>query len=203
MSVPDASIDPRILESARAHFLKDGFEKTSLKAICDDAGITTGALYKRYAGKEALFTALVQPALDAIDKVVKERSSVPVSLMSDEQLKRAWQMDREDMHWWMDFLYEYRDGFSLLLRCSEGTAWSGFNRDFVGRMTELTWQYWEEALRRGLSRASIRKEEMHILLSAFWQTIYEPFIQNFELERIDEHCELICRLFNWCAVLGF
>ncbi len=43
---------PRILESARNEFLANGFEKASLKAICEGAGVTTGALYKRYKGKE-------------------------------------------------------------------------------------------------------------------------------------------------------
>ena len=51
MAVPDHSIDPRILESARKEFLTYGFEKASLKSICEGAGVTTGALYKRYKGK--------------------------------------------------------------------------------------------------------------------------------------------------------
>ena len=76
-------------------------------------------------------------------------------------------------------------------------------RDLVARMTDITWGYWEEAKRRKLSDKTIRKEEMSILLSAFWQTIYEPFIQDFDWERIEEHCLLICRLFNWNKVLGF
>ena len=60
MAVADHSIDPRILKSARAEFVKHGFEKSSLKAICDGAGVTTGALYKRYKGKEELFCAVVE-----------------------------------------------------------------------------------------------------------------------------------------------
>ena len=54
MAVADRSIDPRILESARTEFLASGFEKASLKTICEGAGVTTGALYKRYKGKEEL-----------------------------------------------------------------------------------------------------------------------------------------------------
>ena len=52
MSKPDRSIDPLILESARKEFLEKGFEKASLKEICAGAQVTTGALYKRYSGKE-------------------------------------------------------------------------------------------------------------------------------------------------------
>ncbi|MBQ8964561.1 MAG: TetR/AcrR family transcriptional regulator [Clostridia bacterium] len=203
MAVPDVSIDPRLLESAKRHFLDDGFEKASLRTICEDAGITTGALYKRYSGKDELFTAVVRETVDAIDTVSTPRSSVPVSELSDTDLIRAWNMDQEDMMWWMRFLNDHHDGFTLLLRCSQGSRWSNFNRDLVERMSGITWGYLEEAKRRGLSSRQIRREEMYILLSAFWQTIYEPFIQGFDWDRIEEHCLLICHLFNWNKVLGF
>ena len=52
MARPDTSIDPRIMDSAREEFRTLGFEQASLKSICQRAGVTTGALYKRYAGKE-------------------------------------------------------------------------------------------------------------------------------------------------------
>lgn len=39
MAVPDTSIDLRLLESARKEFLQYGFERASLKTICDNAGI--------------------------------------------------------------------------------------------------------------------------------------------------------------------
>ena len=48
MAVPDHSIDPRIWAGARKEFLEKGFEKASLKEICEGAGVTTGALDKRY-----------------------------------------------------------------------------------------------------------------------------------------------------------
>ena len=47
MSVRDTSIDPRLLESARKEFMERGFLKAELKTICDNAGVTTGAVYKR------------------------------------------------------------------------------------------------------------------------------------------------------------
>ena len=52
MSVADRSIDPRIMESAKEEFLQKGFLDASLQEICKNAGVTTGALYKRFKGKE-------------------------------------------------------------------------------------------------------------------------------------------------------
>ena len=73
MSKPDKSIDPRILKSAKEEFLSQGYEKASLKTICANAKVTTGALYKRYKSKEELFTAVVTPTLEALNEVADNR----------------------------------------------------------------------------------------------------------------------------------
>lgn len=46
-----------ILLTAKRHFLSDGLTGASLRNIVKDAGLTTGAFYKYYPTKEALFDA--------------------------------------------------------------------------------------------------------------------------------------------------
>ena len=150
MAKPDTSIDPRIMDSAKEEFRTLGFEKASLKSICQRAGVTTGALYKRYAGKEELFRAVVADTVADLDAVYEERTAVPASALSDEDLIRAWYMDEEYMLWWFRFLNERRDGFVLLLTGAEGTAYANFQHDWVEKMTEGTWTYYAEARHRGL-----------------------------------------------------
>ena len=101
------------------------------------------------------------------------------------------------------FLQEYREGFILLIKCAEGTAYSNFQHDWVEKMSVKTYEYFLETQKRGLTNRSISMEELHILLSAFWTTIYEPFIHDFTWEQIEAHSKLICGLFNWYQVLGF
>ena len=179
MAVADHSIDPRILKSARAEFVKHGFEKSSLKAICDGAGVTTGALYKRYKGKEELFCAVVEQTVQDLYAEAERRGNLDPASMTDEQLIRAWEMEGSDMMWWFQYLYERREDFYLLLACSEGTRYSNFQHDWVALLTKATSAFLEEAKSRGLCRNDIQPEELHILLSAFWTTIYEPFIHHF------------------------
>ena len=179
MAKPDTSIDPRIMDSAKEEFRTLGFEKASLKSICQRAGVTTGDLYKRYAGKEELFRAVVADTVADLDAVYEERTAVPASALSDEDLIRAWYMDEEYMLWWFRFLNERRDGFVLLLTGAEGTAYANFQHDWVEKMTEGTWTYYAEARRRGLCTVDMTQEELHVVLSAFWTTIYEPFIHAF------------------------
>lgn len=202
MSNPDRSIDPRIMESAKKEFLVNGFEKASLKAICENAGVTTGALYKRYKGKEDLFCAVVEDTVAALDDFVERRSAARAHTLSDNTLIKAWEMD-ESMLAWFRFLYEYHDGFVLLISGAGGTRYANFQHDFVEIMTAKTYEYFQEARKRGLTHVDISIEEMHILLSAFWTTIYEPFIHGYTWEQIEAHRKLICGLFNWNQVLGF
>lgn len=203
MATPDRSIDPRILESAKREFLQNGFEKTSLKAICEEAEITTGALYKRYKGKEDLFAALVRDTVEDLNRVMLEKSGKDVGSMSDDELIRVWDMDEGYMLWWFEFLYTRHDGFTLLLRCAEGTAYSNYQHDWVAQMTAATGKYLKEAQDRGLADPRVDDAQLHVLLTAFWTTIYEPFIHDFSWEQIQEHCKRVCRLFNWRAAMGF
>ena len=203
MAVANHSIDPRILKSARSEFVKHGFEKSSLKAICDGAGVTTGALYKRYKGKEELFCAVVKQTVQDLYAEAERRGNLDPASMTDEQLIRAWEMDGSDMMWWFQYLYERREDFYLLLACSEGTRYSNFQHDWVALLTKATSAFLEEAKSRGLCRNDIQPEELHILLSAFWTTIYEPFIHHFTWEQMENHCRIVCRLFRWHDALGF
>ena len=203
MAVADRSIDPRILESARAEFLASGFEKASLKTICEGAGVTTGALYKRYKGKEELFCAVVEQTVSDLYEVAHARGDKDPAVMSDQELIKAWDMDGADMMWWFRFLYDRRDDFYLLLSCSQGTRYANFPHDWVELLTKATSAYLAEAQRRGLCRNDVEPAELHILLSAFWTTIYEPFIHHFTWEQIEAHCRIVCGLFNWHGALQF
>ena len=90
MSVPDTSIAPRILESAKEAFLERGYAGAQLKDICRRAGVTTGALYKRYQGKEDLFSALVQDAVRELDQAACTKEQQPPDQLTDRQLLQCW-----------------------------------------------------------------------------------------------------------------
>ena len=202
MAKADHTIDPRILQSAKGEFLAHGFEKASLKTICENAEVTTGALYKRYSGKEALFAAVVEPTLADMQEVLRQKSKVEPAELSDEALIRAWDMDEDYMMWWFKFLFERRDGFELLLACSDGTTYANFQHDWVEQMAVMTYAYYAEGHRRGLMTENLTHPELHVLLSAFWTTIYEPFIHHYSWAQIETHNVIVCRLFNWYKALG-
>jgi len=62
--------------------------------------------------------------------------------------------------------------------------------------------YYLEAKKRGLAKAEISKEQMHVLCTSFWTLIYEPFIHKMTWKQIEEHCKVVCRAFNWAEAIG-
>ncbi len=202
MSVRDTSIDPRLIQSAREEFMTNGFIKADLKRICENAGVTTGAVYKRYKGKEELFMAVVKEAADKMDSFVQLRAETDLSSLSDEQIRNTWIMNEEYVLELFGMLWDIRKDLVILLEKSAGTAYENYANDFAIRMTKAYMQFYQEARKRGLAKADISEEQMHVLCTAFWTTIYEPFIHKMTWKKIEEHCKVICRYFNWEKAIG-
>ena len=49
-----------LIRSARQHFFEHGYSAASMEVICEDAGVTRGALYYNFGGKTGLFEAVVR-----------------------------------------------------------------------------------------------------------------------------------------------
>lgn len=72
-----AATRSKILAVARTAFARDGYDRSSLEKIATDAGLTKGALYHHYDGKEALFAAVFSlVSLETIDNVGKRAAKI-------------------------------------------------------------------------------------------------------------------------------
>ncbi|MGV0679851.1 TetR family transcriptional regulator [Mycolicibacterium fortuitum] len=49
----------RIIDAAREHFMRDGYEKATVRSIAADAGVDVAMVYYHFGNKEGLFTASV------------------------------------------------------------------------------------------------------------------------------------------------
>jgi len=58
----------KLLASAKAEFLEKGYMNASLRSICKNAGVTTGALYFFFRDKEDLFESLVAPTMTRLQE---------------------------------------------------------------------------------------------------------------------------------------
>lgn len=202
MSVRDTSIDPRLLKSAREEFMEHGFLKADLKTICDNAGVTTGAVYKRYKGKEELFCAVVEHASEILDEFIESRTGIDFSKMSDDDIKSSWVMSEKYILEMFRLLWDIREDLVLLLDKSAGTSYENYGHEFALRMTDAYMEYYNEAKKRGLAKAKITRAEMHVLCSAFWTAIYEPFVHDMPWKEVEAHCKILSRYFNWAGAIS-
>jgi AcrR family transcriptional regulator len=73
--MPSTSTAGRILDAARASFGAGGVEAVTVRGVAADVGITPMAIYRHFAGKEALVDALV---LEGLDRWAERLASVDV-----------------------------------------------------------------------------------------------------------------------------
>jgi AcrR family transcriptional regulator len=62
----------QLIEVATRLFADQGYEATSIEAVLTAAGVSRGALYHHFAGKEALFTAVLLAISDRVTAEVTE-----------------------------------------------------------------------------------------------------------------------------------
>jgi len=202
MSYPDKSIDPRLLATAKEEFLKKGYEMASLADICSAAGVTTGALYKRYKGKEELFAAVVAQTIQNLEAQASKYLTEEMEEFSDRELYESFDMSPEINFKWLSILYDNKEGFILLIRGSQGTRYGNFHHDWAEKVNHMVYRYYLEARKRGMTEKIISLEEMHVFSSAIWTLFYEPFIHGFTREQMKQHANLIHQFADWYTVLG-
>ena len=62
----------QLIEVATGLFAEHGYEGTSIEAVLAAAGVSRGALYHHFAGKEALFTAVLEAVNERVAAQVTE-----------------------------------------------------------------------------------------------------------------------------------
>lgn len=203
MAIADKTIDSRLLQSAREEFLQVGFEKASLKRICGKAGVTTGALYKRYKGKDDLFGAVVKETVEDFSRLVQSMTDVDMASLTEEELFMQWDMQNPSMDAWFTYMFQRKEDFYLLTAMSEGSSYAAFIPEILEKSNHAALQSYHELERRGICNHLYSDETIIILMNAYWQPIIECMKRNITWEQAMEVCHGMCRLMTWEKVLGF
>lgn len=59
--------EARIVDATRSLLAEGGLEATTLKAICEEAGVKAGSFYNLFDSKEAVVMRVVRESIDAVD----------------------------------------------------------------------------------------------------------------------------------------
>lgn len=115
-----------LIKSAKSEFLEKGYAKASLRSICANAGVTTGALYFFFEDKEDIFGAIVEKPLTELLGIVNAHFSQDESYLDEhENYSHVHGGHDEFAQILIHHLYTNYDAFILLLTKSEGTCYHG------------------------------------------------------------------------------
>ena len=195
MANQDISITPKLLENAKKEFKKNGFEKASLNVICKNAGITTGALYKRFSTKEDLFNSLVEKPANRLKEFLDKEHRAYKKLPKEEQINCVFR------HW------ENEDGFLNKAYSSSGRIPSDkAYRHYVNYLlsshfdeiskiiTDATMQFIRTNNKSDVDEF-ILYELVHILVSSYIKGILVPLSQNMNLNEANIYIQHVKKFF--------
>ena len=182
MSTKAEDTEKNILNTARKHFLKDGFSGASLRNIVKDAGLTTGAFYKYYPTKEALFDALTDPYIEHIyqiyDRVVEDFEK----LSAKEQTSNMSDTSGDGMDQMIDYIYEHYDNFRLLLKCGDSGKFETFIHNMVDREMRSSLEYVKKMKEDGIEIPIVGESLMPMIYTGFFSSIFQIIEHDIDKE---------------------
>lgn len=148
----------KLLKSALAEFSEKGYMKASLRKICADAGVTTGALYFFFKNKNDLFAAIVDTPLKELCRLLNEHYMNDAEEMAGDDPAVLTAEYHIETHGGMDalveYMYQYYDVFILLLTKAQGSEYE----NAVDMVVDMT----ERGFRASADRAAQKMPGYHV-----------------------------------------
>lgn len=203
MSEEKTTLD-RILSSAKQEFMEKGFLNASLRNIVKKAGVTTGAFYRYYDSKEALFSALVDEhasyVLNLFNNTVDEFEKLP----GDAQTEQMLDTSSACLAKLLDYIYDHYDAFKLLIECAEGTPYTDFIHQLVVREVESAYTYMQTLVDMGYKVEPLNKNLIYIIASGLFAGIFEAVVHDMPKEEAREYLSQFHRFYGagWSELLN-
>ena len=150
----------KILESARKEFLEKGFMNASLRTIAANAGVTTGAMYRHFSDKNALFCALVDDAIDFTVQTVMKADVFHHADVEDAVSKEHFAREKETTNELITYIFNNTDSFKLLLTKASGSTHEHFQEEICDLYTKnctqtFNWMYKSKVATKKIDRMTI------------------------------------------------
>ncbi|MDO5718483.1 MAG: TetR/AcrR family transcriptional regulator [Tissierellia bacterium] len=206
----DLSTKENLLRSGLSQFLLVGYEKANLRKICKDAGVTTGAFYKYFTDKEELFSELVKPLANNIEKIYHSYEeegfdeynlSIPIS---KETIKKVLDLKRKGSIQTVKYLFSMRDIFELLVFQSYGTKYENFLDLLIEVEDKNQRQILDMIHGEQKSSEMITDESIHLIDHAYYNALSHA-VTHAESERdLEKNVQIIADFFNegWKKIRG-
>nr|WP_314930786.1 TetR/AcrR family transcriptional regulator [Shuttleworthia satelles] len=186
----------KILESARECFLQKGYERTNLRALCEKAGLTTGAFYRHFEDKSAVFTELVDGAAQGLLAKFDLAEEECFDFIDVGHMDEIWDVSVETISEFIRYIYRHFDEFKLILSCSGGTKYSNYIDWLVEREQKSNERMFQVLDEKGIPYRHVASDELHVILHAYYTCIFETVLHDFSRDKALESTRSLSEFFS-------
>ena len=137
-----------------------------MRKIAARAGITPGAIYKHFSGKEEMFGEIFAESGNKLMALSESMLDIDFSAMSDEQLMQVF-YSRISIRTF-ELLEDDMQLFHMLLKNDSGTYIRNYRKVYIARCNEFATRFYHELYVRGLAKNQLSEKTCYMLsLSEF------------------------------------
>jgi len=180
MATPEIRSNDRILLGALQLFSSKGYDATSVREICEAAGVTKPTLYHFHGSKEGVYRALVDGTLEAFHASMVRDLEAPVS--AEEKLRRV-------ARGYFDNARQHRELMRFILSLVHSPPGSAPRTDFPRFYEQMVGQI-ARCVEAGVAAREFRAGATEIRMLVFMGALGEAMCGNALLGKPDLTPEL-------------
>ncbi len=203
MPIDKTANHEKIVAAARKEFLTYGFTDASMRRIAAAAGMSASGLYKHFAGKEEMFSALVEPAYQGLLALFRQEAGDQEQFIGTGDLS-AWETG-QDAKLAVAYIYDHLDAFRLIICRSQGTKYETFLHDLAVLEEELTLSFMEVLKKQGVQISDFSEKELHLLTTANVNAVFQTVEHDFTRDEAMHYADTLDRFFSkgWKEFFGY
>lgn len=193
-----------LLEAGKKEFLEKGFQGASLRNIAASLGVTTGAIYRYYSDKEALFEALVEePARLLVERYRAIQHSFS-ELPLERQLAGLPEISDNGQAWMIRHIYDHFDAFKLIGCCAAGTKYEYYIDTLIEIEANASRVLIDRMKTAGLPVLPIDDGLIHIVASALFSGMFETVRHDMPFDKAAVYLDGLREFYSagWFKILG-
>lgn len=191
----------KIIRAAMDEFSEFGYDKASMRRIGQRCGLTAAALYRHFDSKEAMFEALVEPAVTDMKKWLEAHAAADIKGGADPEM--MWNSVEVDMM--RELIYPRMDEFSMIINKAKGSKYEDFLNELVTDHQERLMPHLRMLRDAGYKVRDISEDELHMLITAYCSALFEPVAHGYSLENAFKYLSTVEEFFmpGWKNLMGF
>ena len=193
----------QIIEAARQEFMTYGFADASMRRIAAASGMSVSGLYKHFAGKEEMFSALVEPACQGLISIYRYEADDQDQFIETVDLSAL--EAGQDARLAIAYIYDHLDAFRLIICKSQGTKYESFLHDLAVLGEETTLSFMDMLKKHGVKINEFCERELHLLVTANVNAVFQAVEHNFTRAEAMHYADTLDRFFSkgWGEFFGY